>query len=174
MRMDRFQGISSLSDGKRRSAESVRRKKGYFASLAFQEPSTFIHPGGACKPHPRFKRMGSLLGGTSASLSRLVYQKSFLNPVPRNKRLILGKKGDGPSKDKNRHANQAPRKQVHSVGLPPLRRYGPGTKKEEQWEVEDVKTVGESCESMGNVQVMMRTRPEFELENAEQKQREGN
>ena len=101
-------------------------------------------------------------------------RKSFPNPVPRNTRLILGEKGDGPSKDKNRHTNQAPIKQVHSVGLPPMRRNGPRTKKEEQREVEDVKTVGKSSESMGNAQVMIGTRREFELENAEQKQREGN
>ena len=94
--------------------------------------------------------------------------------MPRNTRLILGEKGDGPSKDKNRHTNQAPIKQVHSVGVPPLRRNDPCAKKEEQWEVKDIKTVGKSSELMGNAQVRMGTRPEFELKNTKQKQRERN
>ena len=95
-------------------------------------------------------------------------QESFPNPVPRNTRFILGEKGDGPSKEKNHHANQAPKKQVQSVGLPPVRRNGPRPKKKQQGEVEDIKTIGKSSESMGNSQVMTGTRSEFKLENTEQ------
>src|SRR5713226_6483945 len=71
MRIDGLHGISNLSGGRRRKLESMRRSRGYLASLAFQDPSTFIHPGGACKPHPRFRRMGLSLRGTSPSLSQL-------------------------------------------------------------------------------------------------------
>src|SRR5437879_1471507 len=71
MRIDGLQGISNLSGGRRRKLESMRRSRGYFASRAFQDPSTFIHPGGACKPHPRFRRTGLSIRDTSDSLSRL-------------------------------------------------------------------------------------------------------
>lgn len=101
-------------------------------------------------------------------------RKFLADPVSRDTRLILGEKRDGPSKDKNRHTNQASVKQMHAVGLPPQRRNGPCPNKEEQGEVKDVKTVGESSESMGSTQVAMETSPDLELENAEQKQREGN
>src|SRR6266446_6293506 len=101
-------------------------------------------------------------------------RKFFPNPVPRSTRLILREKGDGPSKAKNRHTNQAPIKQVHSIGLPPLRRNGPRPKKEQQGKVENIKTVGKSSEPMGDARIARGARSELELKNAEQKQRERN